>query len=146
MMGGLTFHPSIGEAASEASGLTFTPSGEAGVAHSSTTRRRQPTHNAWHDNLEREWRQSPAPEAVRMRQDMSPSPGSSESPSPLPSPSTSGSPTLTETRGRKRGATSSAVRDRALDCPDMRSAQSVVSMAEAACDCGDGCADDLQIA
>ena len=55
-------------------------------------------------------------------------------------------PSHTETRGRKKGGTSSAVRDRALDCPALHSAQSVIRMAEAACDCGDGCADNLQIA
>ena len=87
MMGGLTFHPSAGEAASKASGLTFTPSG-VGVAGS--------MHH--------------------------------------------------ETRGRKLGDTSSVVRDRALDCPSLRSAQSVVQMAQGACNCGDGCADNLQIA
>ena len=51
-----------------------------------------------------------------------------------------------ETRGRKLGDTSSAVRDRALDCASLRSAQSVVDMAQQACNCSDGCADSLQLA
>ena len=55
------------------------------------TAQRRP--NAWHDILEREWRQSPAPEAATMREDISPSSsaGAHESTSPSPSPGLPGS-------------------------------------------------------